>query len=104
MYFVSYFYMIRIICIFFLSILLTSCGQNSYNWPYGGTKIQSVKPAVDEAYTYEFSGKKCTTGPQSASTFDKICEFLKDDQLNEGCAPEKREELFINAECPGSFT
>ena len=94
--------MIRIVCLLFTCTFLPSCGKNINYWPYGA-KIQSVKPAVDEAYTYEFSGKKCSTGAQSASTFDKICEVLKDDQLNEGCAPDKREELFINAECPGSF-
>ena len=95
--------MIRIYSIIFACIFLISCGKDISYWPYGEVQVQSVKPAVNEAYNYEFSGIKCTTGPQKASSFDKICEILKDDQLNDGCASDKREELFINAECPGSF-
>tara|TARA_Y100000385_G_C13000479_1_gene596961 strand:+ start:180 stop:470 length:291 start_codon:yes stop_codon:yes gene_type:complete len=87
----------------FLSAFMVSCGQNSNVWPTSEASIESVEPATSENYTYQFSGFRCNTGPQSAATFSEICSALKNDELNQGCAQDKREELYINAECPGNF-
>lgn len=82
---------------------LASCGKDASVWPTAQAKAESVDPATSEEFTYEFSGRRCTTGMQSAKTFGEICEVLTDDQLNAGCAQDKREELFYSAQCPGSF-
>lgn len=93
----------NIVILAFLSFLMVSCGQNSSVWPTSEASIEAVEPATSEDFTYQFSGFRCSTGAQSAATFDEICSVLKDDELNQACAQDKREELYINAECPGSF-
>ena len=87
----------------FICSFLVSCGNNGFVWPMKQVQAQSVEPATSEEFTYSFSGRKCTTGTQSAKTFEEICQKLANDELNDGCAEDKREDLFYTAECPGSF-
>lgn len=89
----------------FLIIIFSSCGKD-HNPLKAVTKqdVQyRVEPALNEAYSYEFTTLKCTTGEQSFNTFLKACNGLKDDEKNNSCAEAKREQLFISEECPGSF-
>ena len=85
------------------SILMVSCGKNSSVWPTHDVEAASVEPATSEEFTYQFSGFRCNTGAQSSATFSGICEVLKDDELNQSCADDKREDLFLSANCVGSF-
>lgn len=95
--------MIKTLLLFVISTIMVSCGQNSSVWPTHDVEAAGVGPATSEEFTYQFSGFRCSTGPQSAATFSEICSVLQDDELNQACAQDKREELFINAECSGSF-
>lgn len=93
----------RVLLIALFSLSLVSCGKNANIWPVAEVQEQSVGPATSEEFTYEFTAGRCSTGAQSSPTFEGICETLKDDQINQGCAQSKREDLFISAQCPGSF-
>lgn len=93
----------RFVILAIISTFLVSCGQESTLWPVKSIESASVGPATSELFSYEFSGPGCTTGMQSAQTFDEICQTLTDDNLNQGCAENKREDLFYSAECVGSF-
>lgn len=95
--------MIKTITLLLISTIMMSCGQASNLWPSQQLKAKSVEPATSEEFSYHFSGQSCSTGEQAAATFSEICETLKDDELNDACAQGKREELFLNAECSGSF-
>lgn len=93
----------NILGILLFSMLMLSCGQKSSVWPTHDVEAANTDPATSEDFTYELSGFRCTTGPQAAATFTEICTTLKDDEINQSCAQAKREELFANSECPGSF-
>jgi hypothetical protein len=95
--------MTRLVLLLVFSLSFVSCGKNANVWPVAEVKAQSVGPATSEDFTYQFSGSRCTTGAQASATFEGICTILKDDEINQGCAQSKREELFISAQCPGSF-
>lgn len=91
------------IVLFLILGSIISCGKNRTVWPTAKVSTKSIEPAISEKFTYQFSGIKCSTGAQSAATFFEICKVLQDDELNDACAQDKREELYINADCPGSF-
>lgn len=94
----------RFVMMFILVLTSVSCGkQVSELWPEATTQEAYADPAVTELYTYEFNGSSCYTGKQAAQTFENICSQLKDHELNENCAYEEREELFLSAGCPGVF-
>lgn len=86
-----------------LLIIVSSCGKQDSLWPSKVIETASVEPAIAELYSYEFRGSKCTTNVQSFETFNKACAGLRDNELNNNCAANKREELFLNENCPGSF-
>jgi hypothetical protein len=82
----------------------TSCGKKvSDLWPSEQTQEAYGEDAVSENYTYEFSDSGCSTGVQSADTFIEICTQLKDHEINDSCAYDDREELFLSAQCSGVF-
>lgn len=81
-----------------------SCGNDNSLWPTDSQMSSSIEPAQAEMYSYEFYGSKCSTELQSFETFERACEALKNDELNNNCANNKREELFISSACEGSFT
>jgi len=90
--------------IFTASILLTlvSCGAEKKLFAQEKQEV-TIAPAVSETYTYEFNHNKCKTGEQSFSTLEAACDGLKDIELNNGCAEDLREELFVGSQCPGDF-
>jgi len=94
----------KLIILALLSSVLASCGKNANNiWPTTTEQEAFADPAVATLYEYSFSKNSCQTGNQSASTFVEICKTLKDNSLNNNCAIEERENLFISAECEGIF-
>lgn len=93
--------------IILLSIMLISCGSPTdyIKDPRGeAPTVYKVIPAEAEGYSYELRSTSCSTGKHSFGSFEKACEGLVDDDLNNQCAFEKREELFVNSECPGNFS
>lgn len=86
-----------------LSMLMVSCGKDSALWPTETVITESVAPAVEEEYSYSFKQLSCTTGEHKSESFFSICEKLKDNKLNNDCAETKRKNLFVSAECTGSF-
>lgn len=95
---------ISILCLF---IGLCSCGSPTdyIKDPRGEQPtVYKTNPAEAEGYSYELRSSTCSTGEQNFTSFELACEGLKDEALNNDCALEKREELFINSECPGNFS
>ena len=84
-----------------LSVFLVSCGKEAMPWDQP-IQVQSVAPAEPVDYSYELATKKCTTGKHQFDTLIEVCEALKNNDLNKGCALEERKELF-DTSCPGSF-
>lgn len=84
--------------------LFISCGKDGITIPKKVVTVYKVEPAVAEDYSYEFTKAKCTTDKQNFGTFILACDGLKNHVLNNECAEDKREELFINSECPGDFS
>jgi hypothetical protein len=89
------------ILLLLLPLVLVSCGKENSLWPQK-VQVQSVNPAEPELYSYELSTRRCSTGKHTFNTLAKACDALKNDQLNNDCAIEKREELFQSS-CPGTF-
>lgn len=86
-----------------LSIFI-SCGQApGFISQRQEAEALSIEPAQAEDYAYEFSTTKCSTGFHSFDTFAKACNALRDDNLNDHCAEDQREELFLSELCPGEF-
>jgi hypothetical protein len=96
--------MIKGLIRFILLVGFVSCGKQQSLWPTNSEATIQIKPAVSEQYSYEFRGSSCTTNVHKFETFDKACEGLKDDTLNNDCASNKREELFISSSCSGDFS
>ena len=91
------------IFVLILSVLsITSCGKLD-DLAHGGKTVMKVEPAQEEAYSYQLSSKGCSTGTHEFQSFLAACQGLRDDDLNNNCALEEREELFINSECQGAF-
>jgi hypothetical protein len=92
--------------IFFLLVIinLISCGKDSPLTPGRSETIYKVEPAQAEDYSYEFTKRDCTTGVQAFQTLIQACDGLRNNDLNNECAKEKREELFVNSKCSGDFT
>lgn len=86
--------------------LFVSCGNPTdlLPNPEGNQTIYKTEPAQAEAYSYELRTLSCSTGKHSFETFEAVCGALKDHELNKECALEKREDLFINSQCPGNFS
>jgi hypothetical protein len=86
---------------------MASCGRLDLNemgiMPEAQASSAAVDPATSEDYSYQFSGHRCNTGKHSARTFSEICQLLKDNEVNQYCASDKRENLFLSAECSGTF-
>lgn len=96
--------MTRLIGNFLFLLLFASCGQQVNGlWPEAQSYEAYVEDAIVESYSYEFLSSSCSTGKISAPTFDEICAQLKNDSINENCAAQEREELFISASCSGVF-
>jgi hypothetical protein len=85
-------------------LMFVSCGKDGSFIPTQQETIYKVEPATQEGYSYEFTKRKCTTGKQEFDTFLTACSGLKDEVLNNECAEESREELFMKSECPGNFS
>jgi len=97
----------KFIALLMFSSLLASCGspEDFIQDPRGNDKtIYKTQPAEAEAFTYELRSKSCSTGKHSFGSFENACKALIDEELNNECAIEKREELFLNSDCPGNFT
>lgn len=75
-----------------LLLLLTfvSCGPKQEE-----TLIKAAEP---EKYTYSFFEDECETGDHEFYYLDDACEALLNDEINNYCAPEKREKLY-NSSC-----
>lgn len=79
-----------------------SCGQIKDLAPRQ-TNIIELEPAELEPFTYQLLDEDCSTGRHEFHTLREICEALRDDELNQSCAAEERENLFVTAECSGDF-
>lgn len=55
-------------------------------------------------YNYTFSYNNCETGKHTFSSLTQLCDGLKDDSLNHGCAESMREDYFKAKGCAGSFS
>ena len=96
--------MLKLLISMLFLISFTSCGKQVQDfWPEAYQEEAYAEDAVTEMYSYEFNIDGCHTGKQAASTFAEICTQLKDDSINKNCAPEEREDLYVTAECEGSF-
>lgn len=94
----------KYLLILFFSFSIVSCGKQIESLiPTVETQAIQVESAVAEKYSYEFRTKSCSTGNHKASTFIEICISLKNHSLNNECADEEREVLFLNSECPGNY-
>ena len=88
-----------------LVFIIVSCGRApGFVTQREEAAILQIDPAQAENYSYEFSTTKCSTGIHGFDTFTKACEALKDHTLNNECAENQREELFISEQCPGEFS
>lgn len=97
--------MAKLILLLSLLMVFVSCGKDGSLWPTQATAVSTkIEPAQSEAYSYQFTGFKCNTDEHSFTTFELACEALKDHELNNDCAEVRREELFLSAGCPGSFS
>jgi hypothetical protein len=79
----------------FISIcfLITACSVDvTKNLPGNGANSQSL--------SYNLTENGCSTGNQSFSTQDALCNGLRDDALNNYCAQSLRFQKFQN-DCPG---
>lgn len=84
-----------------LPFLFISCGKETVPWQTQ-IQVQSLTPAEPVDYTYELETKSCSTGKHQYDTLIEICEALKNNKLNNNCALEERENLFVSS-CPGDF-
>lgn len=91
-----------------LIVLFVSCGKVDFKklTEFNKQDIIATQSQVAQElpYAYKFSGTDCTTNLQENSTLNGICESLKNDELNNNCAEDKREEIFVKESCPGSFS
>lgn len=92
----------KILTLILISLTFISCGKVD-DLVHGGKTTLKVEPAKEEPYSYELIGKSCHTGEHEFGTFQAVCQGLRDNNLNQGCAEGEREDLFINSECEGSF-
>lgn len=79
-------------------LALARCGStDSDSGVSGGSKSSS------STYKYEFSENGCNTGKQEFSSLEALCDGLKNDSLNKGCAESLRKKHFESSGCSGSF-
>lgn len=78
-------------------LFITGCG--------GTTKKSTNDYSSTESsdYSYFFEENFCPTGQQRFSSLESMCEGLKDDALNKGCAKDMRRDYFEEKGCPGEF-
>lgn len=76
-----------------VGLLLVSCGRDMGN----------ASQHVHAAYTYEFAGDNCTTGKHSLNSLTELCQTLRSEGANRGCARPARRDYFDSANCPGHF-
>ena len=99
--------MVKVVIIPLFLFLLVSCGKefNSIvpNFPEASASEVESTNAISEQYSYEFHEKSCYTGNHKSATFKGICSALSNHNLNENCASNKRESLFLSSSCPGVF-
>ncbi len=62
------------------------------------------KSAVAQSpkYSYAVNSESCKT-QHSATTKEELCEALRDEELNKGCATQLREQKFYENGCAGEF-
>lgn len=66
--------------------------------------VTNVEPAEIEPFSYHIVGDNCTTGEHIFQSFARTCEALKNNDLNQNCAIDQREDLFVFSECDGEFS
>jgi hypothetical protein len=83
-------------CTFLLAsaALLAACGHGDDK-----TTISSSTQNL----SYDYVENQCDTGSHSADSHDQLCNNLKDDALNKGCAYDLRKQAFSDDGCSGSF-
>lgn len=81
--------------IFVTALLLSACGDTSIG--PGGV----VTTADDLSYSFNENG--CQTGDQSFSSKASLCDGLRNETLNHGCARGLRQRYFVDQGCSGSF-
>ncbi len=62
--------------------------------------VSSLKYSYD--YTVTVNGETCKTN-QAKATKEELCEALRDEELNKGCAKNLREQKFYESGCTGEF-
>ena len=92
----------KLLTLFMISLTFASCGKLD-DLAHGGKTIYKVEAAEEEPYSYQLIGKSCHTGEHEFTSFSAVCQGLRDNELNNDCAQEEREELFLNSECAGNF-
>ena len=66
-----------------------------------GAATSTVQSSKSLSYEYEVNG--CSTGKQTFDSEEALCEALKSESLNNGCAQDLRELEFQAKQCPGNF-
>ena len=69
--------------------------------PTGSNDVSNNSGSGDQQYTLSYNG--CSTGTQSFGSIAEMCEGLKSDALNNGCARDMRQERFQSSGCSGHF-
>jgi len=71
-----------------LGLILSACGSGSER---------------SESYSYSYDIDGCKTGEHKLNSKEALCQALKDERLNNGCASLDRKAAFEGAGCPGQF-
>ncbi len=75
-------------------ILITACGSD--------ISEESRISNRSERYSYELKSD-CSTGKQTFSSFEALCDGLRNEFLNKGCSRDLRRNEFRSLRCPGIF-
>ncbi len=87
-----------ILTVLALALGLTGCGSDA------GPEIGNETSSHSAQYTYEFSYNNCSTEKQTFTSLEAMCDGLKSESRNNGCAVSMREGYFKERGCSGSFT
>jgi hypothetical protein len=79
-------------------ILLAGCGRDNMGGGFG-----PLGGGGTITYEIEDRARGCTTGEHTFNSKAEMCQGLRSDGLNNGCAPEGRERFYLDSGCPPPF-
>jgi hypothetical protein len=60
---------------------------------------RTPSPTTQSIFSYDYTVNGCDTGKHESNTVAELCEQLRDDQLNNGCAQDFRKMDYADASC-----